>query len=161
MRRMYSDKQVLKTVEEVAQTEGLKVFENIVDKDGHPRFIEGDITIEATAGFTQSYGKWSLSGTHLMLVVAGSIENSTTWVGGKTLYEVELPQWLLDKIIPAGSQRIENKNYSIFSIDASSAQNISTYFSKLNGKLALTLGGLTTDAKRYFRFTSDLLIDNE
>ena len=161
MRRMYSDKQVLKTVEEVAQTEGLKVFENIVDKAGHPRFIEGDITIEATAGFTQSYGKWSLSGTHLMLVVAGSIENATTWEGGKKLYEVELPQWLMDKIIPVGSQRIENRTYPIFSIDASSAQNLPTFLGKVNSKLVLTLSGLTTDAKRYFRVANDLLIDNE
>ena len=76
MRRMFS----LKQLEEIAnkqvqeqvssgELENVKVFENIVDKDGHKRFIEGDITFENITGVSKVYGKWSLSGNHLMIVI--------------------------------------------------------------------------------------------
>ena len=162
MRRMFSKAQLEEiALKKVEDTQNLKIFENIVDKDGHKRFVEGNITIVATEGFTQLYGKWSLSGTHLMLVVACSVENATTWLGGKKLYEVELPQWIMDKIIPVASQRIENKSYSMFDSEATSSQDFTTYFSKSSGKLVLTLSPLTTNNKRYFRVVNDLLIDNE
>lgn len=52
-------------------------FEDIVDKNGNPRFIEGTITPETISGITFTYCKWSLSGTHLMIVLAGTCKNVT------------------------------------------------------------------------------------
>ena len=52
-------------------------IENIYDEDEHKRFIEGDLTLQTIEGVSFSYGKWSLSGTHLMVVIAGSIANET------------------------------------------------------------------------------------
>ena len=50
---------------------------NIVDADGHNRFIEGNIATEEIEGVTWAYARWSLSGTHLMCVLAGTIEDET------------------------------------------------------------------------------------
>ena len=161
MRRMYSKPQLLEAVEEESKLNGIKVFEDIKDKDGHPRFIDGDINIVETEGFTKLFGKWSLSGTHLILVVAVSIEDATAWLGGKKLYELELPQWIMNKIVPVGSSRIVNQAENLFDNDAASAQSVTSYLSKIAGKLVLTLSELTTTAKRYMRVAFDLLIDNE
>ena len=73
MRRMYSEKQIRELVK---TTKGYDIV-NLVDKDGHERFIEGDIPDPEITGLTPIYYKWSLSGTHLMIVMAGTIENGT------------------------------------------------------------------------------------
>ena len=77
MRRMYSKPQLLEAVEQEAEVNGLKAFENIVDKDGHKRFIEGTPTNPTIEGVEITYAKWSLSGTHLMLVMAGNVASTT------------------------------------------------------------------------------------
>ena len=46
MRRMYSKPQLLEAVEQESKLNGIKVFEDIKDKDGHNRFIEGNINFE-------------------------------------------------------------------------------------------------------------------
>ena len=49
----------------------------LTDSKGNPRFIEGEGTPMEMEGFTASYCKWSLSGTHLMIVLSGSFANAT------------------------------------------------------------------------------------
>ena len=162
MRRMYSKPQLLEAVEQEAEVNGLKAFENIVDKDGHKRFIEGDITLETTEGITQTYGKWSLSGSHLMIVVAGTIANGTSTSAFKMAWINNIPQWILDKIVTTFSNVVEYKLYNIYNNDFTS-QQVSTYLGLDNdsGKLFIQCGSINATAQRIFRFAYDLLIDNE
>ena len=91
MRRMYSENQLLKAVENESKENGLKVFENIVDKDGHKRFIEFDLSPKTITGITPVYAKASLSGSHFMVVYAGTIENATAISGGTNICDIPLP----------------------------------------------------------------------
>lgn len=139
-------------------------MENIVDADGNKRFIEGESTLDnPPSGFTITYAKWSLSGTHLMIVIAGSIANGTTLPGGNTgLFECVLPKYVLDKIVPVwAGNMIEIKTINSRATDWS-VQNF-------NGALGKTLTGLrvytgdttTFTADRNFRVQYDLLIDDQ
>ena len=97
-KRMWTDREIRSmAVDSVEKKNNLKVFENIVDKDGHKRFIEGDITPAETTGITFTYAKWSLSGSHLQIVLAMTIAAgtySTFYLGDIT----NLPKWIFDKI---------------------------------------------------------------
>ena len=160
MRRMYSKPQLLEAVEQESKINGIKVFEDVVDKDGHKRFIEGTITQETITGITPGYSKWSLSGSHLMFVVCGTIADSTSVTSGSILMQVKLPDWIMNKIYPVYSNNIEYKITGIFAENGTS-QNIGNYLQKADGYIRLRLSAVTTTAERFFRFAYDLLIDNE
>ena len=162
MRRMYSKPQLLEAVEQEAEVNGLKAFENIVDKDGHKRFIEGEIDIETITGVTKTYGKWSLSGSQLLIVLALEIAD-TTVLGTSTYFtnDIDLPQWLKDKIIPVTSGLVDNITFNMRGSDWS-AQAASVALIKDDDKLKLRcLSSVTLSAKRYVRLAYNLLIDNE
>ena len=96
MRRMFSEKQI----EGLAQEQSKAVKKDIatlVDADGHNRFIEGDIEIEEITGITKTYGKWSLSGTHLLIVLCLGAVVGTTISG--TLANITLPSYIASKIV--------------------------------------------------------------
>ena len=165
MRKMYSEKQVLKTVEEVAQTEGLKVFENIVDKDGHKRFIEGDIELYTThEGITKTYGKWSLSGSHLLIVLCLTLENGATISNSQNLSsEIKLPSYIANKIVPTWSIVVDFKNLN--ARDSSwGTQALNVFLAQNSATKDLSIisaSNLTLSAERFIRISFDLLIDNE
>ena len=71
-------------------------MENIKDNSGHNRFIEGDLDTYTVANVTFSYAKWSLSGTHLMIVLAGTNKQQVN--AGTYLAEFEPPTWIYNKI---------------------------------------------------------------
>ena len=160
MRRMYSKKQLLEAVEQEAEVNGLKAFENIVDKDGHKRFIEGDIATETISGIEFTYGKWSLSGSHLMIVLAGNADNGAS-IPYTLLGKCNVPKWIYDKIFPIKSTTIDYKGYTLW--DSSfNVQNGQTRFIKdSNAILIYNSNTLTLTADRSFRISFDLLIDNE
>ena len=153
MKRMWS-KNELKEI--VKGTQGYN-FANLVDAEGHPRFIEGNITIGEKEGVSQLYGKWSLSGSHLMIVICFTIANGTALSGG--LADINLPKWILDKIVPITSNVVEYKAVATFDSSINS-QNMSTALRKATAKLTLECG-ITATADRTARYTCDLLIDNE
>ena len=160
MKRMWTERQVRALgVDAVEQKSDLKVFENIVDKDGHKRFIEGDFELKEETGLTYTYAKWSLSGSHLMIVFAGSIENSAT-LSGTTITEITLPQWIIDKVTPIYSTNITLSSIDAYGDDASK-QTISCTLYKEANKLKVYRGGITATRARYFRQQFDLLIDDE
>lgn len=136
-------------------------FTLLVDKDGHERFLEGDLKDDEIEGVTLSYKKWSLSGSHLLIVVAGSVEDTTALTG--QLASFEPPQWIYDKVYPiAEGSTIAQFSVTLFSSDVQSSQNITGRLRKLNNKLDVRFpGSVTMTAKRYFRIQIDLLIDNE
>lgn len=137
-----------------------KLFENIVDKDGHKRFIEGDITIIDTEGLTQKYGKWSLCGSHLLIVLACEIANGTTISGKRCV--IDVPNWVKDKIVPLFASLVIYKQEVAFANDSSS-QNMTFYLQKssVDGEISIHNASITASAIRNFRIAFDLLIDNE
>lgn len=157
MRKMYTEEQIVHLVEENGKID----FSKLVDKDGHNRFIEGNITISNTlTGFTQRYGKWSLSGTHLLIVVAITIDNATVVAANTVLCSIILPQWVKDKIVPLAGVYVDNKTISLRADDYTQ-QQIGSTLNKGSSDLYITLGTLTLNAERTGRFAFDLLIDNE
>ena len=164
MRRMWSKPQLLEAVEQESKLNGIKVFEDIKDKNGNLRFIEGDIEIEETfetAGMSQSYGKWSLSGTHLMLVLAGEIADTSVITYGK-LATIELPTWVENKIYPVISSFLDSKTISCRD-ESWETQDIQVALVKEAGHLVLYVisASITFTSDKGFRISFDLLIDNE
>ena len=140
-------------------TKEVQDFENIIDKDGHKRFIEGDITIDEITGLTQQYGKWSLSGTHLLVVLALKVDNATT-VNGK-IASIDLPDWIKDKIQVIYGSAILRQNDYFYAEDGSTSQTGLVVMGKSGTNINAYLYGFTATADRYTRIQFDLLIDNE
>lgn len=140
----------------------LPVFENIVDKDGHKRFIEGDITLrdEVPSGFKKTYGKWSLSGTHLLIVLAGEVDNGTEF-SAQTICDMnDIPSWIPEKVqlLRPNERVVDQYNLVLY---GGSAQNVSVYLEKSSGSvLRLYLSSFTASSDKTFRINFDLLIDN-
>lgn len=139
-------------------------LEAIKDKDGHSRFIEGDITIKTITGVTKKYGKWSLSGTHLLIVLALEVVDTTNIASNTILAELDLPQWIKDKVVVmyTGISYIETKNIVLYGAGWS-GQNITVSLRKpSNSTMDLRFeSSLTLTADRSCRISFDLLIDNE
>ena len=134
-----------------------RIFEAIVDDNLHKRFVEGSITTPTISGVTISYAKWSLSGTHLLIVIAGSIESGTT-LTNSTLGQIMLPDWIKDKIVPIVNNLVEEKNSVGWGTDYTQ-QSINVDLLKYSS--LDIVASITTTAKRYFRIQFDLLIDND
>ena len=162
MRRMYSLNQLQEiALKKIESTTSLKVFENIVDKDGHKRFVEGEVNLEENTGFTKTYGKWALSGSHLLIVLALDLENGTTTLKS-TISTINLPNWIKDKIYKLyGTSTIINYTANLYGDDYSS-QTSSVALNKTgDNKIQIYFQITTATADRHCRIAFDLLIDNE
>lgn len=137
------------------------LFETITDSHGNPRFVEGDITMETIAGVTQTYGRWSLSGTHLMIVVCADVANGTT-IPNRDIAFINLPAWILNKINPLIATRIESKNVLMYDTSFTT-QTITVVLTKGEALLAFVTRGTTVEVNsdRKFRIQFDLLIDDD
>ena len=134
------------------------LMENIVDSQGHKRFVEGDIDLrESVSQITKLYGKWSLSGSHLLIVLAFSVAD-TTVVSSQAIATVNVPEWVLNKIVPLFGNNVDFKILKAFGSD-NSAQDVSC-FMDIDDGLRLYLYGFTATADRTCRIAFDLLIDN-
>ena len=140
-----------------------KTFEpllsDIVDADGHKRFQEWDITTPTIEGVTFTYAKASLSGTHLMLVIAGTIANGTTIANSQQFGSITLPSWIHDKIVALWSTNVNSILVTLYANDYTSQ---SGNFLLAKGQDNLTVvkwTALTLTAERNFRIQYDLLID--
>ena len=160
MRRMYSENQLLKAVESESKEHGIKVFEDIVDKDGHKRFIEESITPETVSGITFTYAKWSLSGTHLIFVMAGNIANTTVVSSGTQYARITVPKWIFDKIYPTFLNNVLREDITYYGSDYSGQTVVATLLKSTND-LIISTNSFTANAYRMFRIQFDLLIDNE
>ena len=140
---------------------GKIAFEDIEDTQGHKRFIEGDIDLmDEFTGIQKIYGKWTLSGTHLLLVFCFSIANQTTlaWTGSFAECK-NIPQWVLDKVVPIAGNYVDEKNFSAFDNNLDK-QQVTCQLRK-SDKIWISFGGVTATANRVCRIVYDLLIDNE
>lgn len=135
-------------------------LEGIRDSLGHKRFVEGDITCETIAGLTQTYGKWSLSGSHLMVVIAGNFENGTVMTAQTFASNIDIPSWIKDKIYPTFSSVVDVKSVS-FSANDWTNQSATITLRKSGTAINIVFeNNITFTATRNFRVQFDLLIDN-
>lgn len=141
----------------------LPVFENIVDAQGHKRFQEWNLNLKSALpeGVTKEYGKASLSGTHLLIVLAIKIPNETV-VSGQYLTEFALPEWIINKIVVWYGNQVRSGTFQARASNGSS-QSIYGSLRKTTGNyLGIYLDSeFTASAERIAIFNFDLLIDNE
>ena len=160
MRRMYSKNQLEElAVKTIENADSLQVFENITDKNGNKRFIEGDIEIETISGISKDYGKWALSGNHLLIVLCLDLANEIIFSYQRIAY-VNVPDWVKAKIVPISDNYVDWKVFKGFD-SALNSQDINGYLLKVNNNITLDIGGATITADRKVRMVFDLLIDNE
>lgn len=140
------------------------LMENIKDEDGHNRFIEGDISLQNTVpeGVTLTYGKWSLSGTHLMIVFSITIADETV-LSTQYLGNFTLPKWISDKIFTWFGNQIRAAGFQARASDGSNQNmNLSLRKSNVENGFGLYLDtAITLTAQRILIASYDLLIDNE
>ena len=143
------------------------IFENITDANGHKRFIEGNGTPLSQEGVHITYCKWSLSGSHLMCVCAGMVENTTVLHSEDRIAAFYIPNWVAQKIFPVWNDFWISSVKILLIAEDWTNQEIEVsvgIYKPLEGDGAIlcqfpTQYTLTKD--RSFRFQFDLLIDNE
>ena len=164
MKRMWS-KNELKEV--VKSTQGYN-FANLVDKEGHQRFVDFPFTPEENSGLTFTYAKASLSGSHLLIVLAGNVVASTV-INDNTIFAVvDLPKWIKDKIYPTEGSVICNESVLFYKENAGYITESKTLTlskvsvgSNVQIDIRNIVGNQTITNNSSFRIAFDLLIDNE
>ena len=149
------------------------IFENIVDADGHKRFIEGEISLPETIanlGITKIYGKWSLSGTHLMIVFAiqNQTESNIIIPGWNGLYNILIPQWIYNKLYGMANTNVlaHNSANIVNAIGIVAVKDTANVYIEKQPSLGNYIGvvtpaDITLESGDYLRIAFDLLIDNE
>ena len=161
MRRMYS----LNQLEEIARKQAKEVKKDVatlVDKDGNDRFQDFNLSMETITGATFTYAKASLSGSHLLIVIAGVLES------GNALSQVKwgdlpLPKWIRDKIFPTYASYLGAFAGQIITAGSYQVNEIIMNVDKTNDGLRIDCGSSisSSESNRYFRIPIDLLIDFE
>lgn len=155
MKRMWSRNELRKIIQE---TYGIDI-NNLIDKDGHERFVGGDISLYNDMPFTKLYGKWALSGSHLLIVLTLHMTNGAEF-SYDAICKIELPQWIKDKLVVIfGSASVALNTATFYGTDLS-AQYVNSYLTKSgDGTIQIYLGNITATADRTARIEYDLLID--
>ncbi len=138
----------------------LNAIEALVDDNGNPRFIEGDGVPATIDGFTATYCKWSLSGTHLMLVLAGNVANECVIPVSTNIATFNLPDFIMDKIAPIISTTINRYAVTFYAEDFSNQSAVISLLKDNNVTMTFN-STFTLTANRNFRIQFDILIDNE
>lgn len=154
MKRMWSRNELKEIVKGTH-----KDIATLVDAQGHERFIDGDITIKEISGITQTYGKWSLSGSHLLIVIGLDFEDALI-VSQQTLTDVMLPDWIKEKLVPLYASNIVDYQPYVLYADDYTQQNSNAYLAK-GVNVGIILSSITLTKARHARITFDLLIDND
>ena len=140
---------------------GSNLLEDIVDKKGNKRFIEGDGTPTAISGITSNFCKWSLSGTHLMIVYAGTLSGSIS-IHKSTIASFEFPEWILNKILPLNSDGVVSVVNAVFAYEGNFTYKQQKLIKTGNGlEIVNVTEGTVASSASGFRIQFDLLIDSE
>lgn len=147
-------------VKSLEATDAIKYLSKIIDEDGKSRFLQGNGV--PNEDVVSPYCKWSLSGTHLLCVIAGTFEDGTELPAYFTLARFGPPQWVLDKIYPVwASVNIERFTAKLTANDWSTQdldlllQDQGSYLQIIGNNSQV----VTLTATRSFRIQIDLLID--
>lgn len=136
-------------------------FEQIYDKDGHKRFIEGNLGLNEIEGLSLSFGKWSLSGSDLSIVAVLSATNGTEIPTGTIFTLQNLPDWILEKIFPLyGTNRVLRTTIYFYADDETN-QTANIRILKDTSVRCNFISSLTLTANRNARIELHMLIDNE
>ena len=162
MRRMYSKPQLLEAIQEESKINGIKVFEDIKDNAGHKRFYEEDFNIEEITGVSKAYCKWSLSGSHLLIVMAINIADTTALTDNQVLATLTFPEWIYNKLVGVVQNTLAYSAVPAYASNYTS-QNFGARIQKSgSNKLQILKNtNLTLTADRGVRVAFDFLIDNE
>lgn len=145
----------------ITTANGFVTVEDDGDVSIRPLILEGNGVALEQEGVTIIYCKWSLSGTHLMIVCAGSVADTTIVADNTAFATYNIPEWILNKIVPIWANNIEGKTIN-FRAENWSEQNASCVLQKATTFLKIVkVNALTLTADRNFRIQFDLLIDNE
>lgn len=138
---------------------------SIVDNQGNYRFVEGNFTMDEIEGVTQTYGKWSLSGTHLMIVLCFDVNNGVEFTSSDDFASItNIPQWIMDKIVSVfGYGGIVRQAVNFYSKTTTASQSGAVIlFKDTATKLIIhNSTGLTMSDDRAVRIAFDLLIDTD
>ena len=137
-------------------------LEGILDKDGHARFVEGAGTTTALTGFEFTYARWSLSGTHLMLVLAGNVEANTSLADNTDIVTFAVPSWVLDKIVTFRYESVAILPFTVRETSTVQHDEFNCTLTKhtSNLRIANVGGAQTIEHGGTFRIQFDLIIDN-
>lgn len=157
MKRMWSRNELKNSIEQTK-----KNVSTLVDKDGNNRFQDFDVEMETISGITFTYSKASLSGSHLLIVIAGVLEAGTAITAVKW-GELPLPKWIRDKITPTYSAYVGSFNGQIITSGSYAVNPIAVNVDKTDTGLRIDAGSnISADVNnKYFRIPVDLLIDFE
>ena len=154
MRRMYSPSELAEMIKTSP-----KNLSSLYDDAGNPRFLESNIGGETISGLTFTYTKFALSGFHLMIVICGSIEDTTSLTANTLLCKVDFAHWLAEKIVPVVGQIVSTNQTTLWGSDYTT-QTLNVNISKDSDKLEFRVGqNITLTKDRTFRLEFDLLID--
>ena len=140
------------------------VVQNLKDGEGRKRFIEGNGTPISLEGLTINLCKWSLSGTHLMFVIGGSITEDTSIANNSKIAEFEIPEWVHNQIIALFYDYIvASDTIKIYAADWTYASLSVSLDKKSNNKIEITSqgGSFTALKDGNFRIIFDLYITLE
>lgn len=142
---------------------GGATLDDIVDSAGNKRFVEADGTVVTEdSKFTPSYCRWSLSGTHLMCVLAGTV-TANVYIGMTvSMANFTLPSYIGSKIFPVYRKALENRVIPIHDGNGTVQQSVTFQFQYENNVISFVPQAdihVTTDG--YFRIQFDLLIDSD
>ena len=151
---MFSEKQI----KEFIQNEP-KDIATLIDDNGHERFIEGDIAPNESLPYTPIYFKWSLSGSHLMIVLFYSVANAATIPADTNLCEFELPSWVMDKIYPFTSNIVERKSVPYNNLTGGTQNSIFTLRKGTSTLFITQYASVTMSDDKFIRLSFDLIID--
>lgn len=139
------------------------LFENIKDRNGNKRFVEDNVNLVEITGLTYDFAKWSLSGTHLMVVLAGHTTAATGFSNNQKIADVILPDYILNKIYPLYDTNVL-RNASMTFVNATGGGNVVSFQISINktsnGLQLSNVNAGTIAIDRVFRMQFDLIIDN-
>ena len=137
----------------------------IKDNQDRNRFIEGQINVKPSiSGITKTFGKWSLSGTHLLIVFAGRLSANTPISDSTELVScIDLPQWIYNKISTLKGIVVEWKSFKFVATNWHPNEFNCYLYKSFEGQGEI---GIRSDQSleayeydRDFRLCFDLLID--
>ena len=144
-----------KKVDNLEQGGSGVALEDLVDAEGNKRFIEGAGS-SSLEGITIKYNKWSLSGTHLMIVL------SFVTTGAVSQYSIlanyNLPDYILNKIVAVAFNDLVCEKTET-SMDAN--VDLRKFQLRKQGNEIKIVTYSNISAGREFRVQFDLLIDAE
>jgi len=155
MKHMWSE-------EEIASQK--KDFATLVDSKGNPRFIEANIdkSLWNIEKAELTYAKWSLSGTHLMIVLAGTGNSATISLNQYVLNTFDIPNFIYEKIVAlGGGNAVSITNIRLFSTYTAEDTYFLTLQKETKGLSIRSRWNGTLTINGDFRIQFDLLIDSE